>query len=107
MPTLKPSGYVITPHKWGFLVHVSRPKALFMGRRYVAPPFTACPCPRLREDKLRQWGGAGIDFPNRPFLSTIQTLFSFSNTGFRQAGATFNSSRIVMLRLLLAEASRV
>ena len=36
-------------------------KAPFMGRRYVALPFTACP-------EWSEWGGAGIDFPNRPFL---------------------------------------
>ena len=32
-----------------------------MGRRYVAPPFTACP-------EWSERGGAGIDFSNRPFL---------------------------------------
>ena len=36
-------------------------KAPLMGRCYVAPPFTACP-------EWSEWGGAGIDFPNRPFL---------------------------------------
>ena len=32
-----------------------------MGRRYVAPPFTACP-------EWSEWGGVGINFPDRPFL---------------------------------------
>ena len=38
-----------------------------MGRRYVAPPFTACP-------EWSERGGAGIDFPNRPFLKMWVTL---------------------------------
>ena len=35
-----------------------------MGHRYVAPPFTACP-------EWSERGGAGIDFPNRPFLKDV------------------------------------
>ena len=37
-------------------------KAPFMGRRTVAPPFTACP-------EWSEWGGVGIHFPNCLFLN--------------------------------------
>ena len=39
-PRAEALGYIATPHKWGFGSTCMYEKAPFMGRRYVAPPFT-------------------------------------------------------------------
>ena len=53
-------------------------KAPLMGRRYVAPPFTAYP-------EWSEGGGAGIDFPNRPFLKMWVRLSQLGEEALQEA----------------------
>ena len=63
-PGLKPLGYIATPHEWGFGPTCMYEKAPFMGRRTIAPPFTACP-------EWSERGGAGIHFLSHLFLKIV------------------------------------
>ena len=57
-----------------------------MGRRYVAPPFTACPPAfAVASSEWSEWGGAGIDFPNRPCLKMWVTLSQLGEEALQEA----------------------
>ena len=63
------------PEAKAFGLHCNAP---FMGHRYVAPPFTACP-------EWSERGGAGIDFPNRPFLKMWVRLSQLGEEALQEA----------------------